>query len=433
MAGLFGKSKKYDPLATVREEPSLAARLANQVGANLLGVDFIGMGRQRALGEAQRRFMNELGDSLAPGYEDGPPLQVGLGGEPSQLEYTPPVRTRDPISINSPELAGIALKAARLGVPINQVLDVLKAQQPDIAVGPDGSTYNKKSSNVPARFATPTTINGWNVDSGDPANRGAYFPQLPSGMIPNGKGGVANVTGLSPAMQEQEEAQALGRTRGTMFTVPRRGGGTGLMTGGQYLGGPGARGLQAEGEFGVSQSPDDAAYAAETAKAAATQYTAIQTAGQRASGAISNYARIGQLLDGLNTGRFTPAGKEIAKAAASFGIQVNPAWGNVEAADALSKKLALDAMGGSLGAGFSNADRAFVEGMNPAIVNTPQGRKQIIAFGVARAKRDQQVAQMARQWQQRAGRLDKPDRNGKTFFDYLDAFAEANPLMPQAR
>jgi len=430
MAGLFGKSKKFNPLAAVREEPGLAERLANQVGMNLLGVDFIGMGRRKALGEAQRGFMNDLTGKLGPQYEEGPAPTVGEGGNAEAWEYTPPTRTSDGLNINSPELPALSLTAERLGVPLKGLIDVLKAQQPNIDIGPGGEPYNRNdAATLQKRFRNPSNVNGNVVDLNNAANEGAYFGEAPvKGAMPvyDNRGRVVDwrlPEGARGVIGAASGAEARGRTGGTMFSIPVGRGRTQMMTGDQYLGG-----AQGEGA-GLTQSPADAAYDTDTAKAVAGQYNAIQTAGQRASGAISNFNRINQLLDGFSTGRFTPAGKELAKAAASLGIQVDPRWGNVEAADALSKKLALDAMGGSLGAGFSNADRAFVEGMNPSIVNTPAGRKQIIAFGVARAQRDQQVAQMARQWQQRAGRLDKPDRNGKTFFDYLDAFATAHPLV----
>lgn len=389
---------------------------------------------QRRQEQQRMSMLNHISGLLQPGYAEQAAPQVSLDN-PEQntaagYQYQPPVRTRDPLNVNSPELPLLALQAKAMGVDVSSLLDVLKAQQPDVAVGPDGTPYNKKSmAGLPERFRNPTNINGWVADLNKPENEGEYFPQLPMGMIPNGQGGVTNTTGLTGALSAQEEAQALGRTRGTMFTVPRRSGGTGLMTGGQYLGGEGAPGQQAGGEFGLSQTPDDAEYAKGIAQQDQKRYEGFLAAGQSARSMEANLRRMQDLLQGVNTGRLTPTGKELASAAASFGIQVNPKWGNVEAADAIANKLVLDVMGGSLGAGFSNADRDFARSMGPQTAQTPQGRNQIIQFATLKAQRDQQVAQMARQWQQRAGRLDKPDRSGKTFYDYLDAWAEANPLV----
>ena len=67
--------------------------------------------------------------------------------------------------------------------------------------------------------------------------------------------------------------------------------------------------------------------------------------------------------------------------------------------------------------------------MSPSVSNTPQGRAKIIEFGVARAHRDQEIASLARKWTQKAGRIDKPDRNGRTFFDHLNDYADSHPLM----
>lgn len=147
----------------------------------------------------------------------------------ANYQYQPPVKTADavaPLDINSPDLPGIALAAKNAGVDLGTMIEVLKAQQPDIAVAPDGTTYNKRSGAVPPRFATPTTINGWNVDAGAPKNIGQYFTKLPDGVQPDGKGGVGNATGLTTALADQEEAQTRGRTFGTVFNDPNGEGST---------------------------------------------------------------------------------------------------------------------------------------------------------------------------------------------------------------
>lgn len=438
MAGMFGKSAaQYDPNGlSPQERMMLLGSTLRDVGSSLRGDDsgvvlnMQSMLAQRQKAAQQTKFMTELGQKLQ-GQQAmdtaAPPVTNGDGGDISAAFGPQPGTHQDavaPLNINSPDLPSIVLKAQRLGVPLSTVLETLKAQQPNVDIGPGGQPYNKNdAASLAMRFRNPTNINGFVADLNKPQNEGQYFPKLPDGMIPDGKGGVVNVTGLTGATGAQEEASALGKTRGTMMSVPVGGGRTRLATGAQYLDHGQA------GGFGVTQSPDDAAYAGDLAKASAAQYTGIQAAGQKAGTNITNFTRMNQLLDGLNTGRLTPTGLEFQKALSSVGIQPKASWGRVEAADALSKKLALDAMGGSLGAGFSNADRSFVEAMNPSIMNTPQGRAQMVTFGIARAKREQEIAQKARQWQQAAGRLDKPDRNGKTFFDYLDAWAEANPLM----
>lgn len=99
---------------------------------------------------------------------------------------------------------------------------------------------------------------------------------------------------------------------------------------------------------------------------------------------------------------------------------------SMEAFSALSKQAALDSMGGSLGTGFSNADRDFVTGQVPGIENTPQGNKTIIGIQKQIQGRKIEVAKLAREYAKKnGGRIDEG------FDDYLAQWAEQNPLFPQ--
>lgn len=391
------------------------------------------MSAQRQKQADQQSFLGGLQGLMQPGYAEQEAPQVSLDpaqGTAAGYQYQPPARTRDPLSINSPELPGLALKAQQLGVPISALLDVLKAQQPDMAVGPDGTTYNKHSSNLPTRFRSPQAVNNTIVDMGAPENENRVIPSEPvKGAMPvyDNRGRVVDWSlpqGARGAIAGAAGAESAGRSAGSapyeFVNVPGPDGQPTVMS----------RSRAAGGVFS-GQTPGDAAYDADLAKASAGQYTGIQAAGQAASGKIATVRQIDNLLTGLSTGKFTPAMADIQSAASSLGIKIDPKWGRVQAADALSNALTLQASGGSLGSGFSNADRDFQKSISPSAMQTPEGRRRVVAFTVAKAQREQQVAKMARQWQQGAGRLDKPDRNGKTFFDYLDAYAEANPLVPK--
>lgn len=410
-----------------------AARQAARFGMiGLLGVDPVRMEQERrqraALDEANRRaaglFQPVPGDirQSAVANAEGADITDAFGPVFEQG----PSRQRSPAEMAA---ALAELQGNTRGFNAGAWKGLADLARPDIALAPDGTPYNKNDPAALAqRFRTPQAVNNTIVDMGNPENENRVIPSAPvPGAMPvyDNRGRVVDwqlPSGAAGAIAGAAQAESGGRARGSapyeFINVPQPGGGSAVI----------AKSQAAGGVF-QGQRPDDAAYAGETAKFAAEQFKGIQQAGQRAGSMIGTYNRIGQLLDGYATGRFTPTGKELASAASSLGIKVDPKWGNIEAADALSKKLALDAMGGSLGAGFSNADRQFVESMNPSIMNTPQGRKQMIDFGIARAQREQQIAGMARQWQQRAGRLDAPDRSGKTFFDYLEAWGEQNPLM----
>lgn len=99
---------------------------------------------------------------------------------------------------------------------------------------------------------------------------------------------------------------------------------------------------------------------------------------------------------------------------------------DIETFNAMAKQAALDTMGGSLGTGFSNADRDFVLDQVPNLQNTPEGNTQLIGIQRKINQRRQEVAQLARQYAARkGGRIDAG------FDDELAQWSQANPLFPQ--
>ncbi len=96
--------------------------------------------------------------------------------------------------------------------------------------------------------------------------------------------------------------------------------------------------------------------------------------------------------------------------------------------DALSNKVILDGLGGSLGAGISNGDRDFIQRTAPDLAKTPQGNAQLLAYARALAQRQQEVAKFARDYYAKNGRKLDPG-----FDDALAQWAEANPLTPGGR
>ncbi len=88
-------------------------------------------------------------------------------------------------------------------------------------------------------------------------------------------------------------------------------------------------------------------------------------------------------------------------------------------------------MGGSLGAGFSNADRDFVEKQVPTLGNTPEGNKGIIRIQKALLKRKQEMAQLAREYA--TDQQAKGERFSQAGFEEIARkFAEENPLFGTA-
>lgn len=104
----------------------------------------------------------------------------------------------------------------------------------------------------------------------------------------------------------------------------------------------------------------------------------------------------------------------------ALGISDPDIAAKTEAFSGLAAQAALDAMGGSLGAGFSNADREFIERTMPNLQFTPEGNRTLIAIHRAIAQRNIEIAEMLRQ----AGGRPTPE-----FMRTLTQWALANPLF----
>lgn len=166
------------------------------------------------------------------------------------------------------------------------------------------------------------------------------------------------------------------------------------------------------------------------------EYGNILKAGTSAQSKLNRYSRLGDLLNGVQTGRFAETGLEVAKAARALGFNVGENIGNLEAAQALSGEIALELRNPSGGAGMpgamSDADRQFLSNMVPGLQTTPQGRTFMLETARRLAQRDIKVSQMARDYRMRNGSLDEG------FYNEIARYAEANPLfsglnMPQGQ
>lgn len=116
----------------------------------------------------------------------------------------------------------------------------------------------------------------------------------------------------------------------------------------------------------------------------------------------------------------------LKRTAASLGI--NPEGvSSMETFNSQSKAAALSSMGGSLGAGFSNADRDFIESQVPNLGNTPEGNAALIDVQTKIQSRKIEIAQLARDYEARNGQID----NG--FMSQLNQWAQANPLFETSR
>ncbi|MGX9693790.1 hypothetical protein ACTJNK_25875 [Achromobacter anxifer] len=185
--------------------------------------------------------------------------------------------------------------------------------------------------------------------------------------------------------------------------------------------------------FGRSSSPADQAFEKSLAEASAETYNNLQKTGLNADKQIADYLRIGSLLDGFSGSSLSSVGMTGAKLLNSIGLEVDPALPNKEAAAAIGNQLALKlrdpANGGGMPGAMSDADRNFLMQSVPGLNQTDAGRKQLISYQVRVLERNKDVAQFARKWRQKYGRLDSLDPSGQDFDTALAAWSAANPLF----
>jgi hypothetical protein len=276
-----------------------------------------------------------------------------------------------------------------------------------------------------------------------------YMPKVPEGATMTTDGRIVGIPGAIDfnAAYKGAETQATegAKARLDLVQVPMADGSTRMMPRDQAASILGGQAMQPRGSatfsqnrpaLGVSQSPSDKTYQDEAAKAAAAQYKQIQEAGFTAPNKIAKYQQLAALLDDFNGSKLSPMGMELAQFARSLNLNVDPKLPNKEAAMSLTNELALALRNPSGGEGmpgnFSDADREFAVKTVPNLMQTAQGRRQLVDMQVKLLQRQADTAAMARKWAQRYGRLDAVNpATGKSFFDNLQEWANRNPLFVQ--
>lgn len=168
---------------------------------------------------------------------------------------------------------------------------------------------------------------------------------------------------------------------------------------------------------------------AEIGKSYGKQFVDYQTAGRNAGSKLNTLALMEQAMN--MPGFYSGVGGEGVKRAQQFmgalGLKDAKASSGAEVFDALSNKVVLDGLGGSLGPGISNTDRDYISRTAPTLSRSQDSNKSLIGIARKLAEREQVVARLARDYATRnGGRLD-------TGFDAeLDRYSKANPLFPQA-
>lgn len=192
--------------------------------------------------------------------------------------------------------------------------------------------------------------------------------------------------------------------------------------------------MQQGGAIKTGLSPEEqAAQAATTdylkgrAGSQAKDMESIQTRGFAAPQKIATLDQIGKLYDNYEGGTLSGFALKAASTANSLGFKIDPKLGDKQAAEALSKEMALSlrntSQGGGMPGSMSDQDRNYLKSMVPDLAQSAAGRQKIINAHRALLQRDIQVAEFARNYENKYGKLD----NG--FYNQLQQWANDNPLF----
>ncbi|APW37660.1 hypothetical protein RD110_11030 [Rhodoferax koreense] len=241
------------------------------------------------------------------------------------------------------------------------------------------------------------------------------LPQAQGGMTSSFQGAPETVLPMIAAIKDPQE-------RANAYDAYSRQ----MTNGGPTVGAPGGNVVELSPQE-QSRNTADSAYQSGVAKDQVEQRKNIVSAGFSAPSRIAKLQQIDKLLGDFEGGALSDKGVQFASAMNSLGMKVDKNLPNKEAALAMSREIALGLRNPAGGAGMpgamSDADRNFLSSMTPDIGQTAQGRKQIIQAGIAVETRNQQVADFARKYEAKYGKLD----NG--FYSQLANWSSANPLF----
>jgi len=175
-------------------------------------------------------------------------------------------------------------------------------------------------------------------------------------------------------------------------------------------------------------------FARKVAGAQAEAYTNAQKGAAEAISSNARLDRMSQLLEGVQTGKYSTSLMELQKGLSTIlGKNAPTIFGKpaevaqAEAASALANEIALTLRNPAGGAGMpgamSDADRQFLQSMVPGLETTPPGRKMMIETAKAVNKRAVEVARLMAEYR-------KSNNNSLDGWElYLADWSEKNPLF----
>lgn len=183
---------------------------------------------------------------------------------------------------------------------------------------------------------------------------------------------------------------------------------------------------------GMNESERSKSYGKHLGEHFGKEFTGMQQASAKANQEDTKLDRLDQLLDQANTGATAGITQPLKRIGKDLGLDleqlgISDDVSATEAAEALSNQMALELRNPAGGAGMpgalSDKDREFLVSMVPRLQMTHEGRKQLIETRRRLNRRSMDVANLARQYQQKRGMLDDG------FYAELEAYSQQNPLF----
>ncbi len=126
--------------------------------------------------------------------------------------------------------------------------------------------------------------------------------------------------------------------------------------------------------------PYDNKWAQATAENDAKRLDAMRTSADAGRGALRSVQRLRQLNPGAASGGTAEARMTAANILNGLGFSIDPKLAATQEFDAIASRMVIDSLGGSLGTGFSNADRDFVTRTVPQIGHSMEARTALLNF-----------------------------------------------------
>jgi hypothetical protein len=179
----------------------------------------------------------------------------------------------------------------------------------------------------------------------------------------------------------------------------------------------------------INMPPMEKAYDQELGKYLAESNINIIKGASTARANLGNLDRLQQLLNEPGVYQGTAGDKilQAKKLAKSMGFDVGDGIGAAETVQAISNQLALQARNPAGGAGMpgamSDADRTYLQQMQPGLEKTPEGNRLLIDVNRKINQRAVDVEQFRQNYIRKHGRLDEG------FYRDLNDWSNANPLF----